>query len=689
MWIFLVMLLAAVQSRAGEKVLFDPSAYAPSALTCTGADLSAAAGQPWVTLKPVPGVAGYGLGISPASGGTWDLSAYREIQVDVRNGGTEGFVVALRLEDKPAAPDAWNCNTWWVWLDPGERWTLTQKLLRPSPSTLDLFGMRTPLALFSKDPDAADPKKLARLVLFLADVKPGQVLQVGKATATGKYQAPPAAFFPCIDSFGQYRHADWPGKTRTLADLVKKRSAEPAEWAAHPAPAGWDQYGGWAAGPSLNATGHFYTAKRGGKWWLVDPAGNLFFSQGIAVIQLWNATPYDEREKWFKDFPGKEARYKRFMVPSGHVVRGHYEGKKFSAFDFWQANLMRKYGDDDRWKERFSQATQSRLASWGINTIGNWSSPEVYLLRKTPYTVPLGNWGARRLEGSTGFWQPFYDVFDPSFARGLDASLKGQKETVEDPWCIGYFVDNELSWDEDTTLAEATLACPPAQPAKVELFADLRKKYGSVSKLDKAWGTGFKTWQEAVGNTLTPQGEGAKADLRAFNRKTAELYFKTCRQAVKKAAPHKLYLGCRFAWFNDQVVEAAAKYCDVLSYNFYRPGVGVVKLPQGVDKPVMGGEFHFGAMDRGMFDTGMVAVPDQAARARAYKNYVESALLNPMVVGIHWFEYKDQPVTGRPLDEEPAQVGFVDIADTPYPEMVKASRELAVDLYPLRSKGSR
>jgi len=37
--------------------------------------------------------------------------------------------------------------------------------------------------------------------------------------------------------------------------------------------------------------------------------------------------------------------------------------------------------------------------------------------------------------------------------------------------------------------------------------------------------------------------------------------------------------------------------------------------------------------------------------------------------------------TGRVYDEENYQIGFVDIADTPYPEIIDASRNVGGQLY--------
>ena len=41
--------------------------------------------------------------------------------------------------------------------------------------------------------------------------------------------------------------------------------------------------GGWA-GEKITATGFFHTAKRDGRWWLIDPAGHLFISTGLCSV---------------------------------------------------------------------------------------------------------------------------------------------------------------------------------------------------------------------------------------------------------------------------------------------------------------------------------------------------------------------------------------------------------------------
>jgi beta-galactosidase GanA len=212
-------------------------------------------------------------------------------------------------------------------------------------------------------------------------------------------------------------------------------------------------------------------------------------------------------------------------------------------------------------------------------------------------------------------------------------------------------------------------------------IADLKAKYADVEKLNQSWGTQHASWDALLQSREAPDKSRANGDLAAFYTHTAEQYFRTVREAIKAVAPNQLYLGCRFAWVNARAAAAAAKYCDVVSYNLYQPNVADFKFNGGADVPLIIGEFHFGALDRGLFHTGLVPVATQQARAEAYKEYVRSARRHPQFVGCHWFQYCDEPTTGRTYDEENYQIGFVDVADTPYAETIAASREVGNELY--------
>ena len=164
-------------------------------------------------------------------------------------------------------------------------------------------------------------------------------------------------------------------------------------------------------------------------------------------------------------------------------------------------------------------------------------------------------------------------------------------------------------------------------------------------------------------------------------------YFKTVREVFKDVAPMKLYMGCRFAGAPEYVVRIAAEYVDVMSYNDYTFTRAAFSLPKGIDLPVIYGEFHFGALDRGLFHTGQVATFSQENRARAYRDFVRSCLGNPCIIGTNWHQFSDQPCTGR-FDGEDFQVGLTDCCDTPYPETIEAVREIGYNMYETRYNGN-
>jgi len=124
----------------------------------------------------------------------------------------------------------------------------------------------------------------------------------------------------------------------------------------------------------------------------------------------------------------------------------------------------------------------------------------------------------------------------------------------------------------------------------------------------------------------------------------------------------------------------------VVSFNRYRFSPSDMTLPEGVDKPTIIGEFHWGALDRGLLHPGLRSVANQRQRAATYQHYLRQALLHPNLVGAHWFQYWDQMVTGR-FDGENYQVGLIDICDTPHWETIAACRAVGYEMYRIRSQG--
>ena len=681
-WFLVSALVVSAVEDKQPRVLFDfDKDFDTSSVIATDAKITLSKGGALLVEtgheKPWPGIT------LKAPAGKWDLSGYGHLSLDVKNVGAKPVKVYCRV-DNPGADGSKNCVTDSVTVNPKSSATLVVRIF-PTPWRLsepvELVGMRAAPVHSGK----IDTSNVTQLLVFITKPSIDHVFEIDNIYAGGRVETLDAkAFFPFIDEFGQYVHKDWPGKTHSLEELIAHSRVEQKDLSANSGPVGQNEYGGWSAGPKLKATGFFRVQKYRGKWWMVDPQGRLFWSHGIDCVRSGNDTPITDREHYFHNLPKPDSAFAKFYGTGSWAPHGYYKDHSpYKTYDFSRANLLRKYGQD--WQRAFAEITHRRLKSWGFNTIANWSDSSIYLMHKTPYVSTI-SFNARRLEGSKGYWGKFYDVFDPSFRSALRRRLAREKGTsAGDPWCIGYFVNNELAWADEVSLAVAALISPPDQPAKKVFVDDLKAKYKTIDKLNTAWGTQHASWEVLLQTKQAPDAKKARTDLTSFYTKTAETYFGIIREEVKQVAPEQLYMGCRFAWVNDRAARAAAKSCDVVGYNRYSYSVEEHRLPDSIDKPMIIGEFHFGALDRGMFHTGLKKTANQQDRAAKYKSYGQGALRNPYIVGTHWFQYKDQATTGRG-DGENYQIGFVDICDKPYPETVKACREVGYNLYEYRLK---
>lgn len=402
-------------------------------------------------------------------------------------------------------------------------------------------------------------------------------------------------------------------------------------WAASP-----DPYGGWP-GVSGRATGFFHAERIEGVWWLITPDGRGFFSKGV-----------------------------------NHVS---YAGDRAPSLGYspYQRAVEATYGSAETWAE----ATAERLRAWGLNTIGAWSSREMFRQR-LPYTVILdlaARAGANWQRGEVA------DVFSPRFTQAVrDQAARRCAEYRDDPLLLGYFTDNELRWGADwrskQSLFEEFLGRDADSPGKQALVRLLRARAPTVEAFNQAWGTQLKSLDELPGLTALPMAsDAAQAAEREFLREYARTYFKTCREAIQAVDPNHLVLGCRFAGYAPEpVIEAMGEFLDVVSYNHYgltAPLEPLRTLHAATGRPILLTEFSFKARDSGLPNTRGAGRPldTQSERAEHFERYVTALARLPFVVGYHWFQYADQPPEGR-FDGENSNFGLVKGDDQPWPELV-------------------
>ena len=336
---------------------------------------------------------------------------------------------------------------------------------------------------------------------------------------------------PYLDEFGQVRAMDWPGKVHGGSELsaaVKHEfdAASRGTWSPV-----FDRFGGWANGPKLKATGNFRTEKKDGRWWMVDPDGNLFWSVGACCVGFDVSTPLtDERKKanFFAWLPGADDPLKS---------AGIWSLKKSEGVNFAAMNLYRVFGTN--WNAIARDAVHGRMHAWGVNTIGAWSADEMMRDAKTPYTLTAGIWWPVWNDGGERMVSPF----DASFEKNLREQLEKFSWAKSDPFCIGAFIDNELEWPDEFT--PKVFAMPDWEPTKKWVLEKLKARYPDIGALNAAWGTSLGEWKEFFKLSPLKIPKAARADIEPLYLDYAKTYFAKCRQVMNEVLPGKLYLGCR------------------------------------------------------------------------------------------------------------------------------------------------
>jgi hypothetical protein len=471
---------------------------------------------------------------------------------------------------------------------------------------------------------------------------------------------------PYVDGFGQNILEDWTGKVKHAHELKMHLKQELDEMKANPRGINLSVFGGDLLGPQNKATGHFYTKKIADKWWFIDPQGYLFWSFGLTSIGYGGDTSEPALDQ-----------LKATYVDSGELIKG----KRPGTWNPSQSNLQKKYGEN--WREIYPKMTNRRLRSWGFNTLGNWTKKEFYELKKMPYTQAVHFGRPEIKEGKQLKSLP--DAFHPSFEKGLSQALLRYQNQANDPWCIGFFIDNELDFGQQSVqTAEIIFEGREESHSRRMALQHLKNKYSNIADLNEAWRKNYQSW-DAISGNLPKNQKNCKKDLLEISALYLDRYFSVCSEMMKKHAPHKLYLGSRIHFKeNNYALIASSRYCDVVSVNYYDFSPLTIQFPKEINKPMIIGEYHFGTINEsGVWGGGLCTSVDIEHAAAQFKAYTEHAFRDPRYVGAHYFQLQDQVVTGRP-DGENYRIGFVDITDQPYEAMRRRAREIGNSMYSKR-----
>lgn len=398
------------------------------------------------------------------------------------------------------------------------------------------------------------------------------------------------------------------------------------------------QFGGWMVWQK-EATGFFRTEKIDGRWWIVDPLGYPFIHKGVVAFN-----------------PGSSKMQK-------------------DAFAI-KYKTTRQWAIDDT----------KMLRSYGFNGIGAWSMVDSVRQMEQPlvYTVivnPMGDYKREHLKRFGGKyekagWQGYrFDlamVFDPEFDAFVDKAIAPLAKYRHDKFLLGYFTDNELPWLNDALDRHLTLL-GENEPGRLAAQKWLHERKGSNAA------------------AITDE------DRMAFTAFYFETYMKKVTDALRKADPNHMYLGCRFnqernqELTNPEIFKVAGKYMDIVSINHYRrwePDSALVSNWEvWSGKPFIITEWYTKGEDSGLPNNTGAGwnVPTQRDRGYFYQNFAIELIKSRNCVGWHWFKYMDNDPLNLAADpsNRDSNKGVVNSLFEPYLPLLEEMKVLNDNVYGL------
>lgn len=416
-----------------------------------------------------------------------------------------------------------------------------------------------------------------------------------------------------VDKFGQWIPEQWEGKANSIEELQIAWNNEDKNLV--PGDFNYGKFGGYL-NTQVKATGFFRVEQINNKWWFVDPEGHLYLSTSVNGIGPGSTgTTTKGRETIFGELPPQQNNPSMGNRPRGANFLG------------W--NLQRRYGDNFR--EKATEMTTRRVNAWGFTTGGGSQTVQ------KPF---ISNF---RASGGGAEIMGIPDVYSKVFSDNIEQAAQRQLVAQKDnQWLIGYWIANEPPWPNRESLAVTQILAGPETDTRRTLEAFLK--------------------------------EGDTPERRIeFCKQTFQKYLDMMVGAIRKYDPNHLILGIRFGGTPPDYIIKMASIFDVYSLNTYayRPDPAYLdKVLNLSGRPILIGEYHFGTPGRGM-SSGLCQVKDQYNRGVAYRYYTENAFSHPALIGAHWFQWTDEPSTGR-MDGENYNIGIIDVTDRPYRELTDA-----------------
>jgi acetyl esterase/lipase len=397
-----------------------------------------------------------------------------------------------------------------------------------------------------------------------------------------------------------------------------------------------NRYGSTLLNP-VEGNGFYRITKTGNRWWVIDPQGNRNVQ---VVINSFRQGTSDRNKKAYQGLFGSEANW----VRQSAAAFGNYG---FNGIGSWSTHAL---------VQNYNQGTDNHKLSYSVN-----------LSLMASYGRKKG--GTYQLPGNVGYPNQAIFVFDPEFPAFCDSLTTAQISALKnDPDLFGYFSDNELPLGSKNLEGYLTLK-NPKDPGRMAAEKWLKSRGLSAEKItDK--------------------------ERNEFAGFVAETYYRIVSEAIRKADPNHLFLGSRLhgaAKFVPEILQAAGRYCDVVSINYYGVWTPVKehldKWALWSGKPFIITEFYTKAMDSGLANTtgAGYTVHTQKDRGYAYQDFCLALLESKNCVGWHYFKYQDNDPAAKGVDPSniDSNKGIVDNDYRFYNDLMSLMQQLNRRVYTL------
>lgn len=385
-----------------------------------------------------------------------------------------------------------------------------------------------------------------------------------------------------------------------------------------------------------------------GVWWFLTPRGELEFLNTVTTVVPYQLGRDPEGPHYIsRDWPGS--------VPGD--------------------------GDLEAWATR----TLRRVQEAGFKGLGAWCHP-VFHKFDVPITRDLNVW--------TWMPGPCKRFYTPQWATTAEHAIKNQVEPLRDNVnLVGYFIDNELDWGDGVSGPGYYFnGLANDDPNRRMVLTVIRSVWPSIEDFNRDWKSELKDYAELEKwESLPLDRQAAYGRLAtAWLSRLAEDYFRLTTSLIRKHDPNHLVLGVRFKGYAPrEVVRASRDYTDAQSLNTYVSDARLDleqfrMLHEQSQQPLMITEYSFHALDGRSGNRNTVGfaaqVLDQQARADGYEQFTKRLARVPWVVGADWFQWADEPPSGRGHDGEDVNFGVMDIDDRPYETLVRSIRKTTPQL---------